>query len=83
MLTATMAHAEPSATLTTTTASSLSTRTQQEQSNQVQQPPTVAISLLADRRKTVYFTVGQRKEVAIFEDFTPSEEIKSKPTTHG
>ncbi|XP_057365554.1 high affinity cGMP-specific 3',5'-cyclic phosphodiesterase 9A-like [Daphnia carinata] len=29
------------------------------------------------RRKTVYFTVGQRKEVAIFEDFTPSEEIKS------
>lgn len=31
------------------------------------------------RRKTVYFTVGQRKEVAVFEDQTPCEEIKSKP----
>ncbi|XP_032793527.2 high affinity cGMP-specific 3',5'-cyclic phosphodiesterase 9A isoform X2 [Daphnia magna] len=29
------------------------------------------------RRKTVYFTVGQRQEVAIFEDYTPSEDIKS------
>lgn len=28
--------------------------------------------------KTVYFTVGQRKEVAVFEDQAPSEEIKSK-----
>ncbi|KZS14392.1 Uncharacterized protein APZ42_020262 [Daphnia magna] len=32
------------------------------------------------RRKTVYFTVGQRQEVAIFEDYTPSEDIKSKWT---
>ncbi len=36
----------------------------------------VAIAL--QRRKTVYFTVGQRQEVAIFEDYTPSEDIKSK-----
>lgn len=33
------------------------------------------------RRKTVYFTVGQRQEVAIFEDYTPSEDIKSKRVT--
>lgn len=37
----------------------------------------VAIAL-QQRRKTVYFTVGQRQEVAIFEDYTPSEDIKSK-----
>lgn len=34
------------------------------------------------RRKTVYFTVGQRQEVAIFEDYTPSEDIKSKRESH-
>lgn len=39
----------------------------------------VAIAL-QQRRKTVYFTVGQRQEVAIFEDYTPSEDIKSKST---
>lgn len=88
MLTATaMAHADPNATATTT--SSLSPiRTQQEQPQPVQQPTriessNVAIALSVPvRRKTVYFTVGQRREVAIFEDRTPSEEIKSKPQQH-
>jgi len=28
--------------------------------------------------KTVYFTVGERKEVAVFEDAAPVDEIKSK-----
>ena len=41
----------------------------------------VAIALQQQRRKTVYFTVGQRQEVAIFEDYTPSEDIKSKSRT--
>lgn len=87
MLTATMAHAEPNATATTT--SSLSPiRTQQEQHQPVQpttgvESSSVAIALsVPARRKTVYFTVGQRREVAIFEDRTPSEEIKSKPQQH-
>ena len=31
------------------------------------------------RRKIVYFTVGQRKEVAVFQDETPSDDVKSKP----
>ena len=77
MLTATMAHAEqPSATTAAAVSSLSEERTQQEQ---VQQHPAVS-QLAAVGRKTVYFTVGQRKEVAIFEDRTPSEEIKSKTT---
>lgn len=74
MLTATMAHAEPSVTAT-----SSSVRTQQSAH------PTSASSVAITqpvRRKTVYFTVGQRQEVAIFEDRTPSEEVKSECLFH-
>lgn len=43
-------------------------------------PPGDAVPLhLSVRRKIVYFTVGQREEVAVFEDETPSEDVKSKP----
>lgn len=78
MLTATMAHAEqPSATTAAAVSSLSGERTQQEQ---VQQHPASVSQLAGVKRKTVYFTVGQRKEVAIFEDRTPSEEIKSKTT---
>lgn len=30
------------------------------------------------RRKIVYFTVGQRKEVAVFEHETPADDVQSK-----
>lgn len=42
------------------------------------QDQVIGPSPISNGLKTVYFTVGQRKEVAVFEDQAPSEEIKSK-----
>ena len=57
--------------MASTSSSSSTTQQQQQQKEEEEEEKTKKI-------KTVYFTVGQRREVAVFEDAAPTDEIKSK-----
>lgn len=64
--------------LTMATDCSPSSHSSSPSSPPTQQPVSNDPAAPTSHLKTVYFTVGQRKEVAVFEDQTSSEEIKSE-----
>ena len=64
--------------MASTSSSSSTTQQQQQKEEEEEEEEEKTLKKKTKKIKTVYFTVGQRREVAVFEDAAPTDEIKSK-----